>query len=198
MQAVTLMQPLKPPPQPRRRWGRGLTAVMVSVAAHLLVVAGLVWQKYEAPKPQGVGPITVALIEGPPKIEPPTPPKPPEPKPAKPTPAKAAKAHHKLLLVDFGGNWCPDCLMLAGIMEDPAAKAFVDAHYEVVLVDVGRFDENLAIPARYGIAKVTAVPAIVVVAPDGKILNRGKQFALSDANSMDPQAVLDQLAAWAR
>jgi len=112
--------------------------------------------------------------------------------------ALRAKASHKLLLVDFGGNWCPDCLMLAGLMDDPAARTFVKAHYEVVLVDVGRFDKNLAIPARYGIAKITAVPAVVVVTPTGKILNPGNHFALSDANSMSPQAVLDQLAAWVK
>ena len=68
--------------------------------------------------------------------------------------AKArALAHHKLLLIDLGGNWCPDCRILAGTMEQPELKAFVDAHYEVVTVDVGRFDKNQQIPAGVTYAK---------------------------------------------
>src|ERR1700754_4908348 len=54
--------------------------------------------------------------------------------------AARAKARHKLLLIDLGGNWCPDCRILAGTMELPEVWAFVRAHYEVVTVDVGRFD----------------------------------------------------------
>ena len=110
--------------------------------------------------------------------------------------AARAKKSNKLLLVDFGGNWCPDCRILAGLMEEPAAKAFLAKHYEIVLVDVGVMDKNLQIPARYGIAKVRAVPAVVVVAPTGKILNRGDEFALSDASTMNPQVVMNRLAAW--
>jgi thiol-disulfide isomerase/thioredoxin len=109
-----------------------------------------------------------------------------------------AKAAHKLLLIDFGGNWCPDCRMLAGLMAEPAAKTFLAQHYEIVLVDVGRMDKNLKIPARYGISKVRAVPAVVVVDPSGKVLNPGDEFALSDANSMNPQAVMNKLAAWVK
>jgi thiol-disulfide isomerase/thioredoxin len=110
--------------------------------------------------------------------------------------AARAKKANKLLLVDFGGNWCPDCRVLAGLVEEPAAKAFLAKHYEIVLVDVGRMDKNLQIPARYGIAKVRAVPAVVIVTPKGKILNPGDEFALSDAGSMNPQVVMNKLAAW--
>jgi thiol-disulfide isomerase/thioredoxin len=112
--------------------------------------------------------------------------------------AARAKAAHKLLLVDFGGNWCSDCRMLSGLMAQPAAKAFLDKHYEIVLVDVGRMDKNLEIPARYGIPKVRAVPAVVVVAPSGRVLNPGDEFALSDANSMNPQVVMNKLAGWVK
>ena len=51
---------------------------------------------------------------------------------------KKAKREHKLLLLDFGGNWCPDCRIFAGLIEQPDLKAFVDKHYVVQTVDVGR------------------------------------------------------------
>src|SRR3982751_2623423 len=46
--------------------------------------------------------------------------------------AKArARAHHKLLLIDLGGNWCLDCRLLAGTMELPQLRKFLAAKYEI-------------------------------------------------------------------
>ena len=107
---------------------------------------------------------------------------------------------HKRLLVDLGGNWCLDCRILAGTMELPEVQAWVRKHYEVVTVDVGRFDKNLDVPARYGFTKrLEGVPALLVVEPrSDKLLNAGKTTALSDARSMNPQGLADYLAQFAR
>jgi thiol-disulfide isomerase/thioredoxin len=113
--------------------------------------------------------------------------------------AKArALAHHKLLLIDLGGNWCPDCRILAGTMAQPELRAFVDAHYEVVTVDVGRFDKNLQIPAHYGITRrLEGVPSVLVVDPaSDRLIDAGHVSALSDARHMTPQALADWLAQW--
>jgi thiol-disulfide isomerase/thioredoxin len=115
--------------------------------------------------------------------------------------AKArAKAGHKLLIVDLGGNWCLDCRILAGTMEVPALKTWLDRHYEIVTVDVGRFDKNLDIPAHYGITdRLKGVPSLLVVDPKtDKLLNAGRTAALADARSMNPQGLADWLAGWAR
>jgi thiol-disulfide isomerase/thioredoxin len=113
--------------------------------------------------------------------------------------AKArALARHKLLLIDLGGNWCPDCRILAGTMEQSELRAFVDAHYEVVTVDVGRFDKNLQIPAHYGIIRrLEGVPSVLVVDPaSDRLIDAGHVAALSDARHMSPQALADWLAQW--
>jgi thiol-disulfide isomerase/thioredoxin len=113
--------------------------------------------------------------------------------------AKArAKAEHKLLLIDLGGNWCGDCRILAGPMNLPEVKAFVDAHYEVVTVDVGRFVKNLGIPAHYGVTtRLEGVPAVLIVDPRGdRLVDAGHISALSDARHMTPQALADWLAQW--
>ena len=111
--------------------------------------------------------------------------------------AKArALAHHKLLLIDLGGNWCPDCRILAGTMEvHGRSRRFVEAHYVVVTVDVGRFDKNLQIPAHYGITKrLEGVPSLLIVDPStDKLLDAGHTAALADARSMSPQALADWL-----
>ena len=111
-----------------------------------------------------------------------------------------ARAHHKLLLIDLGGNWCADCRILAGTIALPEVKAFVDAHYELVTVDVGHFDKNLQIPARYGITRrLEGVPSLLVVDPKtDALLDKGHVSALEDARSMTPQALADWLAGWTR
>ncbi len=112
----------------------------------------------------------------------------------------AAKAHHKLLLIDLGGNWCGDCRVLAATMDLPELKAFVDAHYQVVSVDVGRFDRNLQVPAHYGITqRLEGVPALLIVDPKtDALLDGGHIAALADARHMTPQALADWLAQWTR
>jgi hypothetical protein len=109
-----------------------------------------------------------------------------------------AKAQHKLLLVDLGGNWCLDCRLLAATMDVPVLKAWLAGHYEIVTVDVGRFDRNLEIPARFGApGRPAGVPALLVVDPrNGRLVNHGHIAALADARSMSPQGLADWLARW--
>lgn len=109
-----------------------------------------------------------------------------------------AKKSHKRVLIDLGGNWCVDCIVLANFVELPQVKRFVAAHYEWVAVDVGRFNKNLQIPARFGLTKrLVGVPTILIVTPDGKQINQNDVFAVSDARSMTPQALADYLAKYA-
>jgi thiol:disulfide interchange protein len=107
-----------------------------------------------------------------------------------------ARATHRLLLVDLGGNWCPDCRLLAALMRQPELARFVEAHYVVVSVDVGRMNRNLQIPARWGVAPVTGVPSLLIVDAQGKLLDKGRTAALADARHMTPQALADWLAQW--
>lgn len=111
--------------------------------------------------------------------------------------ARAIKAR-KRLLIDLGGNWCLDCRLLAGVMELPEMRGFVARHFEVVTVDVGRFDKNLQVPARYGItSRLKGVPAVLIVDPrSNRMVNGGRETALSDARSLTPQALADWLAQW--
>jgi thiol-disulfide isomerase/thioredoxin len=109
-----------------------------------------------------------------------------------------AIAGHKLLLIDLGGNWCPDCRILAGTIETPALKRFVTSHYELVTVDVGRFDKNGQIPAHYGVTgRLQGVPSLLVIEPRAdRLINAGHTAALADARHMTPQALADWLASW--
>jgi len=113
-----------------------------------------------------------------------------------------AKAEHKLAFIDLGGNWCGDCRVLAAFMELPEIKAFVEAHYVVAVIDVGRFNKNLQIPSRWNSTEAMkngGVPAILVVDPvTNKLIDAGHIAALEDARHMDPQGIADWIAQWAK
>lgn len=110
---------------------------------------------------------------------------------------KLAKKQHKRLLIDMGGNWCPDCRVLAGIMELPEVRAFVERHYVVLDVDVGRYDKNLDIADLYHAHYDKGAPAVLVVDPGtGRLINDGHTLALRDARHMTPQGLADWLAQW--
>ena len=114
--------------------------------------------------------------------------------------ARATK-NGKRVIIDMGGNWCGDCRILAATMELPEMKAFLDRHFEIVTVDVGRFDKNLQVPARYGITeRLEGVPALLVVDPrTGKQLVGAAQVsALADARHMRPQDLADWFAQWTK
>ncbi len=110
-----------------------------------------------------------------------------------------ARKSHKRVLIDLGANWCVDCVVLANFVELPAVKKFVAAHYEWATVDVGRFNRNLQIPARFGITKKLAgVPTLIIATPEGKQLNANDVFAVTEASSLTPQALADYLAKYAQ
>jgi thiol-disulfide isomerase/thioredoxin len=110
-----------------------------------------------------------------------------------------ARREGKRLLIDLGGNWCPDCRVLAGVMALPELRGFLARHFVIVTVDVGRFSRNLDVPAHYGITgRLDGVPAILIVDPKrDRLVNAGKLYALADARRMTPQALADWLAQWA-
>jgi hypothetical protein len=67
-----------------------------------------------------------------------------------------------------------------------------------VSVDVGRFDRNRQIPARFGITgRLKGVPALLIATPDGKLVNGNDIFATADASAMTPQALANYLAKYA-
>jgi thiol-disulfide isomerase/thioredoxin len=109
--------------------------------------------------------------------------------------ARAAQ-NHKFVLIDFGGNWCPDCRITAGVLAMDQVKPWIGAMFEVVMVDVGRMNKNMDIAERYGV-HVKAVPTMIVLDPAGKMINSNSDpAALQDARGMTPQAIVDTLNGW--
>ena len=102
------------------------------------------------------------------------------------------------VLVKFGAAWCPDCRVLAGMMAVPAVASFVDRHFEMVAVHVGRYDANMDLPRRLGLtAGLEGVPALVIAEADGTLANEPRIFEWRNARERSLQELADYLAAFA-
>jgi len=109
-----------------------------------------------------------------------------------------ARKSGKRLLIDFGANWCVDCRVFASVVELPEMRAWVARHFELVTVDVGRFNRNLDLAARYGVS-LDAVPAIFVIDPrTGRLLNKAEVQGLGDASLLTPPQMAAWLGRWAK
>ena len=117
---------------------------------------------------------------------------------------RTARAENKLVLVKMGGNWCPDCRVLSGMMEVEGIKALLDRRYEVVKVDVGRlapdgaYEKNRAVAERFGVAGFEGVPTLLIVTPSGELLNADEPSIFRDARDRDPQDLADYLYRYAQ
>lgn len=102
----------------------------------------------------------------------------------------------KLILLDFGANWCPDCIVLTTLFEDPAVKPFLEENFRMVRIDVGYWDKNLDISEQYGSPIASGIPAVVVLAPNGEIVASTKDGALANARTATAQEILAYLEQW--
>ncbi|MEM6538569.1 MAG: thioredoxin family protein [Pseudomonadota bacterium] len=84
-----------------------------------------------------------------------------------------AKRSDQNVALILGANWCHDSRGLAGRFEHSSRlKTLADQSLPVVYVDVGYRDRNLEIARRFGIEDLKGTPTILIVSPEGKLLNR--------------------------
>jgi thiol-disulfide isomerase/thioredoxin len=108
---------------------------------------------------------------------------------------KRAADEHRMVLLDFGGNWCPDCRMTAGVLAMDEVKPWIARTFEVVMIDIGRLNKNMDIGERYGVT-IKAVPTFILLDGQGRRINAGNPAALKDARGMTPQAIIDTIYGW--
>ncbi len=103
---------------------------------------------------------------------------------------------HRRVLLDFGGNWCPDCLALDHFFHDATNAPLLEAGYVLVHVNVGRMDQNLDLAERYEVPLKKGVPALAVLDADGKLLYSQKAGEFEAMRKMQAGAVTEFLNQW--
>jgi thiol:disulfide interchange protein len=109
---------------------------------------------------------------------------------------QSAAAGHRRVIVDFGGNWCPDCHVLDLYFHDAANKPILEADYVLVHINVGRLDRNIDIAERYQIPLKKGVPALAVLDSDGTLLYSQKTGEFEEMRRMQSGAVTEFLTRW--
>ncbi|MCC6950486.1 MAG: thioredoxin family protein [Phycisphaerales bacterium] len=83
-----------------------------------------------------------------------------------------AKANNTRVLLQWGANWCGWCHQLHDLFKrnrDVSKK--ITYEYEVVLVDIGRFDKQMDLAEKYGAdLRKHGVPFLTVLDASGKVL----------------------------
>ncbi|KAA6458715.1 thioredoxin family protein [Acidobacteria bacterium AB60] len=123
----------------------------------------------------------------------------PDPAQAKPEIAAALKTAaqtHRRILLDFGGNWCGDCQVLDIYFHNAENRPILDANFVLVHVNVGEYDANLDLAARYGIPLQRGVPALAVLSETGKLLYSQKGGEFESMRRLDASAVTRFLVQW--
>ena len=105
-----------------------------------------------------------------------------------------ARQTHKRILLDFGGDWCPDCQVLNIYFGQSPNRELLEKYFLRVNVNIGREDANLDLAHKYGVP-VHGVPALAVVDEHGKLLYaQDKEF--SDMRHMQPEDLTQFLNKW--
>lgn len=102
--------------------------------------------------------------------------------------ARAAATNKRVLLV-MGANWCHDNRGLAGWFAQPRFAAMLSSKYETVYVDVGHRDRNIDIARRFGIEAITGTPTVLIIDPQGTLLNPASAPSWRNAASRDEEGI---------
>ena len=109
--------------------------------------------------------------------------------------ALASKSNKRVLVV-FGANWCYDCHVLDLAFHRPDVATVLQKSYEVVHVDVGEGNKNQDLMELYQVPMKKGIPAIAVLASDGKLLYSQKGGEFEKARALAPEDVLAFLNQW--
>lgn len=103
-----------------------------------------------------------------------------------------AKVENKRVLVQWGANWCGWCKLLhATLKKDSGLARKLMYEYEVVRVDVGRFDRNTELAKSLGV-ELASIPRLTVLDGDGKAIAQSDtgEFETKDPAGHDAKKLL--------
>ena len=107
-----------------------------------------------------------------------------------------AQHEHKRVILDFGGNWCPDCHVLDTYFHQAPNDKLLNDSFILVDVNIGRYDMNTDVAEKYGVPLKRGVPAVAVLSPNGKVLHAQTTGEFANMRHMEAQSVTDFLNQW--
>jgi len=91
----------------------------------------------------------------------------------------------------FGANWCPDCRIFSGTIEIPKLKNYIDEHFNLLYIDVMRYEINMGIMEKYGVPAEEGVPRVLVFDSNKNLLNSSTTAEWRTARERNPQDIFN-------
>ncbi|WP_406388695.1 thioredoxin family protein [Streptomyces sp. NBC_00211] len=84
---------------------------------------------------------------------------------------RTAKSEGRMVLLDFGANWCGNCKAADKVFAQPQTAAILGNSYQLVKIDIGgNSSANSALLRKYSPSGGTyTMPVLVVVSPSGTV-----------------------------
>ena len=100
-------------------------------------------------------------------------------------------AANKQPILMFGANWCPDCRIFAGTMNIPKIKAYIEEKFNVLYIDVKRYEINMHLMEEFGIPSAEGIPRLLVFDKDKNLLNNSRTAEWRTARDRSSQEIFD-------
>jgi len=106
-----------------------------------------------------------------------------------------ARATHRRVLVEVGGEWCTWChIMDRFFAAHPELKRIRDANYVWLKVNFSKENRNAAFLARW--PKIAGYPQLFVLDAEGRMLQSQDSAPLEASKDYDPTAFREFLLSW--
>ncbi len=111
---------------------------------------------------------------------------------------KKAKAEHKYVLLQGGGNWCSWCIEFARFAKaDPQLDSAMNAGFIWYHLNYSKENKNEKTFAKYGYPQRFGYPVFIILNENGERINTQNSAYLEDGKkSYDQKKVLEFLEMW--
>ena len=94
-------------------------------------------------------------------------------------------------IIIFGANWCPDCRIFSATMDIPKIKSYIDKNFEVLYVDVKRYEINMSLMEEFGIEPVEGIPRLLIFDKNRKLINSSNTTEWRTARNRTSQEIFN-------
>jgi thiol-disulfide isomerase/thioredoxin len=111
---------------------------------------------------------------------------------------KNSTTETKLPIVIFGANWCPDCRILAGLIQSAQLLKSIRENFNFLLIDVKNYEVNMNTLKQLDSGASTGIPRVFVFNNSGKLVNKNENDLFRTVRTMHENALVDYLMSFNR
>lgn len=111
--------------------------------------------------------------------------------------SRAGESNRRALVV-LGANWCHDSRALATRLQRSPLADVIQDHYELVLVDVGFYEQGRGVVQQFGIPHFYATPTVLIIDPaTGQVVDDTERHMWGNAYRISMDESVDYFEKWA-